>query len=91
MRQAVETALPAVDQILSQHEGRRLPGAMEVLGSIPVETTVAGIRALADSDQIRAIMEDQSVSPILCFPPRPTGRASAHRGSFICRRPCRRS
>jgi hypothetical protein len=61
-RQAVLAALDEIDHILSRHNGRRLRTIPDALGSIPVETTSAGIRALANSRHVKAILEDQAVS-----------------------------
>jgi hypothetical protein len=37
---------------------------VDALGSLPVETTPAGIRALADAEGVKAILENQMVMPL---------------------------
>lgn len=61
---AADQAVPEIDRILSDHGGRRLAERVNALGSLPVETTPSGLRALAASGQVRAILEDQPVSLI---------------------------
>jgi hypothetical protein len=53
--------LQEVDAILARFHGRRLAEGPNALGYIPVETTSSGIRALAQSDSVRGIIEDQPV------------------------------
>jgi hypothetical protein len=62
IRQSAETALPVIDQILDRFGGRRLTHQVNALGSIPVETTSAGISALVASEHVKAILEDQPLS-----------------------------
>ena len=62
IRQSAERALPDIDRILERFDGRRLAGGANALGSIPVESTAEGIAALASSEHITAILEDQPVS-----------------------------
>ena len=62
IKQSAETILPAVDHILERFGGRRLAEQVNALGSIPVESTSAGIHALAASEHVKAILEDQSLS-----------------------------
>lgn len=61
VRQSSERALDAIDRILERFDGKRLADA-NALGSVLVETTPAGISALASSDYVRAILEDQPIS-----------------------------
>jgi hypothetical protein len=63
VRDSAERALVDIDAILKRAGGRRLADDPDALGTIPVESTVAGINALADSDWVTAIFEDQSVLP----------------------------
>lgn len=60
-RRSAERALTDIDGILEQHDGRRLAKRPNALGSMPVETTAAGIRALASSRWVQAILEDQPI------------------------------
>lgn len=64
VRQAAESAFPFIDEILEQVGGKRLADSADALGSIPVETTAAGIRALAASEYVKAILEDQPISSL---------------------------
>ena len=57
-----EQLLPEIDSILANFSGHRLADQPNALGSLPVEATEAGIRALAASDRVKAIVEDQQVS-----------------------------
>lgn len=63
IRAAAAAALPEIDRVLARFGGRRLADGVDVLGSLPVETTPAGIRALADASGVRAILENQAVWP----------------------------
>jgi len=60
-RESAERALTAIDGILKEYEGRRLARRPNALGSMPVETTAAGIKALASSRWVQAILEDQPI------------------------------
>jgi hypothetical protein len=60
-RVAAEQALDDIDGILARFEGRRLADHPDALGSLPVETTAAGIKALASSRWVKAILEDQPI------------------------------
>lgn len=62
--QAAEAALPVIDQILERFEGHRLAEHPNAVGAIPVETTADGVIALAGSDCVRAILEDQNILSI---------------------------
>ncbi len=60
-RKSAERALTAIDGILKEHDGRRLARRPNALGSMPVETTPAGIKALASSRWVQAVLEDQPI------------------------------
>jgi sorbitol-specific phosphotransferase system component IIA len=60
-RRSAEQALSEVDDILARFDGQRLADRPDVLGSIPVETTTAGVKALASSEWVTAILEDQQI------------------------------
>jgi len=64
IRDATEHAVKTIDGILERFHGRRLSAEVNALGIVPVETTVAGVKALASSDQIKAVLEDQPVALI---------------------------
>ena len=64
IRKSAEPVLSDIDQVLSRHDGRRLADHFDAFGSIPVETTVSGIHALADLALVKAILEDQPISSL---------------------------
>jgi hypothetical protein len=55
-------ALVEVDRVLERSGGRRLAAGPDLLGSIPVEAPASALLALARSEQVRAILEDQPMS-----------------------------
>jgi hypothetical protein len=63
-RRSAEQALGDIDAILEHYGGKRLANGASVLGSIPIETTAKGIDALAASNHVKAILEDQNASLI---------------------------
>ena len=60
-RKSAGQALDDLDKILKKHNGRRLARRPDALGSLPVEATAAGIRALARSRWVQAVLEDQPI------------------------------
>jgi hypothetical protein len=64
IRKSAEPALVDIDDILKDFDGERLAAQIDALGSVPVETTPAGIAALAASKHVKTILEDQSISLI---------------------------
>jgi hypothetical protein len=62
-RQARES-LSSVDLVLREHGGHRLSENPNLLGAIAVEATRDSIHALASSDDVRAVLEDQPLSLI---------------------------
>ena len=60
-RKSSGQALDDLDKILKKHDGRRLARRPNALGSLPVETTAAGVRALARSRWVQAVLEDQPI------------------------------
>ncbi len=61
IRKSAEGALVEIDEILGRHDGERLSD-VNALGSILIETTAAGIITLAASENVSAILEDQTIS-----------------------------
>lgn len=61
VREASRSSLPDIDEILAHYDGKRLSEDVDALGSITIESTAEGIKALADSDLVKAILEDQSI------------------------------
>ncbi len=53
-----------IAEVLEKFGGRRLEHRLDALGSLAVETTPAGIKALSECPRVRAILEDQSLSLI---------------------------
>jgi len=64
IRDAAVDGLHEVDAVLTRFQGRRLSEALSSIGTLPVETTAAGIWALAALVSVKSIMEDQPVSRI---------------------------
>ncbi len=62
VRSAADSALGEIDEILRRFDGRRLVEHASALGSVPVEATRAGIRALTESRHVKTILEDQKIS-----------------------------
>lgn len=60
-RKTASAALPSIDRILKRHHGKRLSEDVGPLGNIVVEATADGIRALAASEHVKAVLEDQSI------------------------------
>ena len=64
IRRSANEALPEIDKILERFEGKRLANEVNALGAIPVEATAAGIVALAASNHVKAILEDQPITSL---------------------------
>ena len=62
IRCMAEPALLEIDDILKHYHGKRLATGVNALGAVPIETTAAGIHALAASERVAAIFEDQTLS-----------------------------
>ncbi|MFY9574012.1 MAG: hypothetical protein WAV20_21650 [Blastocatellia bacterium] len=60
-RKNASAALPSIDKILKRHHGKRLSEGVGPLGHIVVEAPPEGIRALAASEHVKAVLEDQSI------------------------------
>jgi hypothetical protein len=63
IRQTADLALSDIDAILERFGGKRLTDRVNTLATILIETTPAGIRALAASEHVKAIVEDQPIAP----------------------------
>lgn len=61
IRDSLSGVLPDIDRILRRHRGKRLLSGIDALGAVPVVTTAAGINALAASEHVRAVLEDQGI------------------------------
>jgi hypothetical protein len=64
VKQSAQLALKTVDEVLERIGGRRLSAAPDALGSICVEVTPEGIYRLAHLEEVKAVLEDQGVSPL---------------------------
>ena len=64
VRESAQESLGEIDVILDRHGGRRISKSPTALGSIVVESNAAGLMALAASDLVKTILEDQPVSLI---------------------------
>ena len=64
MQRSVEAAADDIAEVLEKFGGRRLEHRLDALGSLAVETTPGGIKALSECPHVRAIVEDQSLSLI---------------------------
>lgn len=64
VRKSATEAIPHIDGILGRHSGKLLTETPDALGSILVETTADGIVALADSEYVKTILEDQPISSL---------------------------
>jgi hypothetical protein len=54
--------LADLDEILNDFEGKRLVSAPDALATVPIETTPAGIEALAAPAKVKAVLEDQRIT-----------------------------
>ena len=73
IRESSRVGLLEIDDILERFDGKRLAADVDALGCVAVETTPAGVKALAEADRIKAILEDQPISPLA----KPKGPPSA--------------
>lgn len=64
VRTGAEEAFQHIDRVLAGSEGKRLAAHADALGTVSVETTLAGIQGLAMLDQVKAILEDQPMSSL---------------------------
>jgi hypothetical protein len=64
LKAAAQRSLKVVDEVLERIGGRRLSAAPDALGSIRVEVTPEGIYRLAHLKEVKAVLEDQGLSPL---------------------------
>jgi hypothetical protein len=62
IRQSSGRSLDSISRILQRFGGCLLATRPDALGAIPVEITAAGVKALATSEAVKAILEDQAVA-----------------------------
>ncbi len=61
-RLAANAGLAEIDRVLVRYGGKRLVESADALGSIAVETTAAGVVALATIPGVKAVLEDQPIT-----------------------------
>jgi len=61
VKAAAEASLDRIRPILERHDSQILAESPSLLGTIPVETTVAGVYEICKSDAVEAIVEDQGI------------------------------
>ncbi len=61
MRNSGKQALGYIRKIIQDFGGKQLAESPNVLGTIPIEISAAGVNALAESDVVKAVMEDQQI------------------------------
>ncbi|MBN3899559.1 MAG: hypothetical protein HWQ41_31120 [Nostoc sp. NOS(2021)] len=64
VQKSAEQALGNIIGIIQNFDGRSLTEHPDLFGSISLEITVAGVNALAESEAVKAVIEDQSIYPI---------------------------
>ena len=62
IRNSAKQALDYIQKILQDFGGKELADP-DVLGSVPIEITVAGVKALAASEAVKAVVEEQKIHP----------------------------
>lgn len=63
IRNSANKSLDYIRKILQDFDGKQLAESPDVLGSIPIEISVAGVKALAASEAVKAVMEEQEIVP----------------------------
>jgi hypothetical protein len=63
VRNNANQALANITTILQNFEGKTLTEQPDLLGSIPIEITAPGVTALAQSEFVKTIIEDQPIYP----------------------------
>ncbi|ERT09261.1 putative dNA primase [Lyngbya aestuarii BL J] len=63
VQQIAENKLDNIRPILTKYKGELIGERPNVLGSIAIKITVAGVYALAESESVKMIVEDQAIFP----------------------------
>ncbi|MEB3280619.1 MAG: hypothetical protein VKK42_17035 [Lyngbya sp.] len=63
IQEIAETQLDNIRPILTKYQGELLSERPNVLGSIAIKITVAGVYALAESPSVKMIVENQGIFP----------------------------
>jgi hypothetical protein len=61
IRNSAKQALGYIHQIIQDFGGTQLADSPDALGSIPVEISAAGVEALAESEAVKAVLEEQEI------------------------------
>lgn len=61
-QKAAENSLNQIQPIIKQYNGQLLADSPSLVGTIPVEITVAGVYVLSQSHQVKGIVEDQDIN-----------------------------
>jgi hypothetical protein len=61
VRNLADRSWDSISRILQRFGGCPLATRPDALGAIPVEITVAGVKALATCESVKAVLEDQAV------------------------------
>jgi hypothetical protein len=64
VREFSKNALVDLNQIVQKFGGETLAEKADLLGSIPIEITAEGIEALAQSQSVKAVLEDQPIRSV---------------------------
>ena len=65
IRKVSAEGLKEIEAILARFGGRKLAESTSALGSLPFESTAAGVQALANLPQVTAILEDQKLQSLM--------------------------
>ncbi|MBF2063410.1 MAG: hypothetical protein IGS39_03090 [Calothrix sp. C42_A2020_038] len=63
IRNSAKQAFDYILNIIKDFGGKPLTENPGALGQIPVEICAAGVNALAESDMVKAVLEDQTIQP----------------------------
>jgi hypothetical protein len=63
VRTRADQAFGHIGGIIQRFNGQPLVQHPDLLGAIPIEITVAGVNALAESGAVKAVIEDQAIYP----------------------------
>jgi hypothetical protein len=63
IRNSAKQSFDYIYKIIQDFGGQPLAQDPDALGQIPIEITAAGVNALAQSDMVKAVLEDQQISP----------------------------
>ena len=61
MQDSVDRSWQTVDRLIEEYKGKKITSKPDAFGSIAIEITPPGIKALALSDAVKAIIENQKI------------------------------